>query len=178
MYENFTTLTHRLDLIENQYNPNMKKVIAHYGEINWKNYRLSKIIFTETDGDDLDMCCCSKPIKQIFNVWNFKEQSYLKIGNKCIRRFTKHENKDEVDSCLKRAIVKYKKEKNPDMYCCLCDTNRKIDEITLKSQKHLLKKYHKKCNPWGKKICSVKNCTRFIKGHQSWKTKCLKCYYN
>ncbi len=169
MTENYSTLEDKLGLVPGKNMYNLNKVFGRYGEVNEENYDLNDI----ENANAKDRCVCSKDIKNVFRVYNRKYNVYLTFGSRCINRF----NKENINKQLNQAKIRYNKKTHPEMYCCICDSDRRLPKTVIEEQTDLKKRYHKKCNPLGKKICSVAGCHTFIKGFESWKTKCLKCYY-
>jgi hypothetical protein len=169
MTENYLTLEDKLGLLPGKNMYNLSKVFEHYGEVSEENYVLDDIEHSITK----DRCVCSKDINIVYRVYSRKHLCYLTFGSRCINRF----NIEKINKKLNQAKIKYNKKTHPEMYCCICDSDRKLPKPLIEEQIDLKKRYHKKCNPGGKKICSVAGCHTFVKGFESWKKKCLKCYY-
>jgi hypothetical protein len=169
MTENYLTLENKLGLVSGKNMYNLSKVFEYYGEVSEENYDLDDMQHSV----ETNKCVCSKDINMVYRVYSRKHNCYLTFGSRCINRF----NKKNINKQLNQAKIRYNKKTHPEIYCCICDSDRKLPNSVIEEQIDLKKRYHKKCNPYEKKICSVEGCHNFIRGFESWKKKCLKCYY-
>lgn len=169
MTENYTTLKDKLGLLPSKNMYNLKKVFEYYGDVNEENYDIEGI----ENYVKQDRCVCSKNITNTYKVYNRKYDCHLTFGSECIKKFSKK----NINKQLNKAKIRYNKKTHPEMYCCICHSDRKLSKDIIEKQKDLKKRYHIKCNPYEKKICNVDGCHTFIRGFETWKTKCLKCYY-
>jgi hypothetical protein len=164
----FIKLQDELKLTHGDHHENMKKVFKKFGDISEENYDFKSISHSTGDAN----CVCSKRITNIYTVYNKRHDTTLIIGSKCIKKFSTK----AVNKFINKANANYKKKKQPLDYCCLCGSDRKLTKNILTEQDGLKKRYHIKCNPYRKKICTSDDCYNFIRGYESWKTKCLPCW--
>jgi hypothetical protein len=157
------------------------------GSSSYSNWEL----LTGYDVSPSSKCACAHHIQNLFKIRHIETLDMIVIGSSCVSKFSE-ESRIDVNRQIRR-------QKDPEgtVYCAFSECNKKVlqsvvnqfpDEDKIYHKACLEKVFHKcwTCMKYKKyncdciplyRTCIEVGCNQEIKSLETWKTRCVSCYY-